>query len=154
GGVGGGTAGLLRSTIALGVVLLGSSVVLPASPVVRIVLATMGVTTLLLSLWLRAPRPATRTTGAALIADATGLTRTSAEGGTPVVRWDAPFGVVLLASYGRPFGLLAFTTPTQTRYVPARIDARSDADDELFARVAVLADLDLIDGIGHEPALA
>jgi hypothetical protein len=49
--------------------------------------------------------------------------------------------------------LLAFTTPTQTRYVPARIDGRSEAEDELFSRIAVLADLDLVDGVTHDAAL-
>ena len=47
-------------------------------------------------------------------------------------------GVALLASYGRPTALLAFTTPTQTRYVPARIDDRTELDDELLARHAHL----------------
>ena len=65
-----------------------------------------------------------------------------------------PFGVALLASYGRPHGLLAFTTPTQTRYIPCGIDDRSEADDELLARIAVLADLDLVDGVDARAALA
>ena len=86
-------------------------------------------------------------------ADATGLTRVTADGTKAIVTWDAPFGVALLASYGRPTALLAFTTPTQTRYVPARIDDRSEEDDELLARIAVLADLDLVDGIAHDAAL-
>ena len=86
-------------------------------------------------------------------ADATGLTRTTADATKSIVKWDMPFGVALLASYGRPTALLAFTTPTQTRYIPARIDDRSEADDELLARIAVLADLDLVDGVAHDAAL-
>jgi hypothetical protein len=91
--------------------------------------------------------------GAYLQADATGLTRITEDGTKAIVTWDMPFGVALLASYGRPTALLAFTTPTQTRYIPARIDERSEADDELLARIAVLADLDLVDGVAHDAAL-
>ncbi|HEY8074794.1 MAG TPA: hypothetical protein VIF62_11805, partial [Labilithrix sp.] len=75
------------------------------------------------------------------------------DGKKGIVAWDVPFGVTLLASYGRATGLLAFTTPTQTRYVPARIDERESADDDLLARIAVLADLDLVDGVAHDAAL-
>jgi hypothetical protein len=94
-----------------------------------------------------------RAAGVAILADTVGLSRVTAEGARPIARWDSPFGLTLLASYGRPQALLAFTTPTQTRYVPIRIDGRVDADDELFARIAVLADLDLLDGIAHDAAL-
>lgn len=72
----------------------------------------------------------------------------------PLVHWGEPFGVALLASYGRPQALLAFTTPLQTRYVPVRIDGRSEETDELFARISVLADLDLVDGVAHDAALS
>lgn len=99
------------------------------------------------------PRPNPRTSDTAVVADPLGLSRTSREGSKRLVDWGTPFGVTLLASYGRPQGLLAFTTPTQTRYIPARIDGRSDADDDLFARIAVLADLDLVDGVSHDAAL-
>jgi hypothetical protein len=98
-------------------------------------------------------RPARRTSGAAIVADPLGLSRTTLEGTKRLVDWGTPFGVTLLASYGRPQGLLAFTTPTQARYIPVRIDGRSDADDDLFARIAVLADLDLVDGASHHAAL-
>ena len=95
-----------------------------------------------------------RTSGASVVLDTVGLSRVSAEGTKPLVAWDAPFGVTLLASYGRPQALLAFTTETQTRYVPMRVDERTETDDELFARIAVLADLDLIDGVAHDAALS
>jgi hypothetical protein len=101
----------------------------------------------------RRGRRAIRASGATIVADAEGLTRSTAEGQKPIVRWDAPFGVTLLASYGRPHALLAFTTPSHTRYVPTRIDPRTDTEDELFARIAVLGDLDLVDGIAHDAAL-
>lgn len=98
-------------------------------------------------------RPAARATGAFVESNDVGLSRVTPDGTKPIVTWDAPFGVALLASYGRPFALLAFTTPTQTRYVPVRVDGRSEDDDELLARIAVLADLDLVDGVAHDAAL-
>lgn len=104
--------------------------------------------------WAAKPKkPRARPSGAYLEAREDGLARVTPDGEKPVVAWEQPFGVSLLASYGRPHALLAFTTPTQTRYVPARIDERSDEDDDLFARIAVLADLDLVDGVAHDAAL-
>lgn len=97
----------------------------------------------------RAPSPT-----AHVVASATGVARVTGDVSKPLLHWDAPFGVLLLASYGRRTALLAFTTPTQTRYVPARIDERTDADDEVLARVAILADLDLVDAVAHEAALS
>jgi len=98
-------------------------------------------------------RPAAKASGAWVEDDAAGLVRVTPDGKKPIVQWDAPFGVALLASYGRPTALLAFTTPTQTRYVPARIDDREAADDELLSRIAVLADVDLVEGVEHDAAL-
>jgi hypothetical protein len=101
----------------------------------------------------RSRRVHARPSGAWVESHDDGLTRFTPDGEKPIVAWNAPFGVALLASYGRPHALLAFTTPTQTRYIPTRIDERTEQDDELFARIAVLADLDLIDGIAHDAAL-
>jgi hypothetical protein len=117
----------------------------------RLVLGGLAACALLFAVRLR--RKPVRASGSSLVADAGGLVRNSPEGDKPVVRWDSPFGVTLLASYGRPQALLAFTTPTQTRYVPTCIEGRSEHDDELFAGIAVLADLDLVDGIAHDAAL-
>jgi hypothetical protein len=132
--------------------LLGSIVPWVELPlVVRVVLGIGG---LLPIMWAAfAQRPAARPSGTYVEADLTGLSRITEDGTKSIVTWDMPFGVALLASYGRPTALLAFTTPTQTRYVPARIDDRSEADDELLARIAVLADLDLVDGVAHDAAL-
>lgn len=101
----------------------------------------------------RTRRVSARPSGAFIESRDDGLTRVTPEGEKPIVTWSAPFGVALLASYGRPYALLAFTTPTQTRYVPTRIDDRTEEDDDLFARIAVLADLDLVDGVAHDAAL-
>ena len=91
--------------------------------------------------------------GTSVEADGAGLWRATTAGRTAVIEWERPFGVTLLASYGRPQALLAFTSPTRTRYVPVRIDERSELDDELLARIAVLANLDLVDGVANEAAL-
>lgn len=117
----------------------------------RFVLCLAGVAGILWSL--RSRRVHARPSGSWIESHDEGLTRVTPDGEKPIVAWSAPFGVALLASYGRPYALLAFTTPTQTRYIPTRIDDRTELDDELFARIAVLADLDLIDGIAHDAAL-
>jgi hypothetical protein len=118
---------------------------------VRAAIAAAGAVPILWAILSR--RPAAKASGSWVESDASGLARVTPEGKKPIVTWDAPFGVALLASYGRPTALLAFTTPEQTRYVPARIDEREAADDELLARIAVLADLDLVDGVSHDAAL-
>ena len=148
------------AAIALGVAGLGGSA---ASSLVHVPLPlavpiALGLASLLAIVWaVFARRPTVQPSGTYMEADATGLTRVTPDATKAIVTWDAPFGVALLASYGRPTALLAFTTPTQTRYVPARIDLpnshRSEEDDELLARIAVLADLDLVDGIAHDAAL-
>jgi len=150
------------TAIAVGVASLAMSAAagplgLPLPLAVQIALGLAG---LLAVAWaVLARRPVMQLSGTYMEADALGLTRVTADPTkrTMFASWDAPFGVALLASYGRPTALLAFTTPTQTRYVPARIDLanshRSEEDDELLARIAVLADLDLVDGIAHDAAL-
>ncbi|MBX3205282.1 MAG: hypothetical protein KF764_09445, partial [Labilithrix sp.] len=138
--------------VVAGALLLASAAAVPGLPL-ALRLAVGVVAIAVLAFAARRRQETLRATGASIVAEPTGLSRTSAEGTKPIVDWTAPFGVTLLASYGRPHGLLAFTTPTQTRYIPARIDGRSEADDELFARIAVLADLDLVDGITHDAAL-
>lgn len=117
----------------------------------RFVLFAIGIAGIVWSL--RSRRVHARPSGAFIESHDDGLTRVTPDGEKPIIAWNAPFGVALLASYGRPHALLAFTTPTQTRYVPTRIDDRTEQDDELFARIAVLADLDLIDGIAHDASL-
>jgi hypothetical protein len=145
------------AAIAFGVAALGTALLpliwhdasLPLAA--RIILAVAGAAAIAWACF--GGRPVEQPSGTYLEADAAGLTRVTDEAIKSIIAWDAPFGVSLLASYGRPTALLAFTTPTQTRYVPARIDERSEADDELLARIAVLADLDLVDGVAHDAAL-
>lgn len=136
-----------------GVALLCASAFpdLPIPMVVRIVLGVAGLVPILWAI--SGGRKTAQASGTFVEADASGLTRITEDGSKGIVAWDAPFGVTLLASYGRPTALLAFTTPTQTRYVPTRIDDRNETDDELLAKIAVLADLDLVDGVAHDAAL-
>jgi hypothetical protein len=117
----------------------------------RFLLFVVGVAGIVWSARSRRAHP--RPSGAWIESHADGLRRITPDGEKPIVAWSAPFGVALLASYGRPYALLAFTTPTQTRYIPTRIDDRTEEDDELFSRIAVLADLDLVDGVAHDAAL-
>ena len=139
--------------IGFGISALATSAIpeLPVPLAVRLLLGLAGLATIVWAAFGR--RPVDQPSGTYLEADDAGLTRITEDATKSIVKWDAPFGVALLASYGRPTALLAFTTPTQTRYVPARIDDRSEADDELLARIAVLADLDLVDGVAHDAAL-
>lgn len=137
----------------LGVLAFAAGPTVPGLPfAARFVLAFLGLGALAYAA-LRRGSPQ-RISGIHVIADASGLTRSSPDATKPIVSWDVPFGITLLASYGRPHALLAFTTPTQTRYIPTRIDGRTEEDDELFARIAVLADLDFVDGVTHDAALA
>lgn len=146
-------ASLRALLLASGVALLGGAGALPGLPIAaRALLGAIGLG--LLGAALRRRAHAVPPSEVAVVADDAGLSRVSPDGARPLVRWGAPFGITLLASYGRPHALLAFTTPSHTRYVPARIDHRSEADDELLARVALLADLDFVDGASHEAALS
>ena len=144
------------AAIGFGVAGLAASA-FPDLPLPLALRVTVGIASLLAIVWAAfARRPAVLPSGTYLEADEAGITRvTKLEPSTKksMLAWDEPFGIALLASYGRPTALLAFTTPTQTRYVPARIDDRNEADDELLARIAVLADLDLVDGVAHDAAL-
>jgi hypothetical protein len=148
-------AAFVLGAAGLGVSAGSSFVHVPIPLAVPIALGLAGLLAMVWAVFAR--RPAVQPSGTYMEADATGLTRVTADATKPIVSWDAPFGVALLASYGRPTALLAFTTPTQTRYIPARIDLphsnRFEEDDELLARIAVLADLDLVDGIAHDAAL-
>jgi len=136
----------------IGALLLAAAAGVPNLPLgARLIVGGLATAVVVFTLLER--RKTLRESGSAIVADDAGLTRTSPEGTKSIVQWDAPFGVTLLASYGRPHALLAFTTPTQTRYVAIRVDGRSEEEDELFAKIAVLADLDFVDGVAHDAAL-
>ena len=142
---------LLIGAIAPSISAVALPLGLPLPLAIRFVLGIAGLVPIMWAAFGR--RRVEQPSGTYLLADHAGLTRVTEDVTKPIVTWDSPFGVALLASYGRPTALLAFTTPTQTRYIPARIDDRSELDDELLARIAVLADLDLVDGVAHDAAL-
>lgn len=147
------SARLRAGLAAVGLLLLGAAGLVPGLPLAaRLATAVAALVAFAVAIVRRAPAKAEAS--GFVVGDVAGLSRVSDDVATPIVAWKEPFGVTLLASYGRSQGLLAFTTPTQTRYVPARIDGRSEVDDELLARIAVLADLDLVDGATHDAALS
>ena len=79
-----------------------------------------------------------------IIVDPNGIARHRSRGDARLVFWAERFGLVVLSNDSKTRGLLAITTPEQTRYVPIRV---VDADDavaarELFARGPSLGDAD------------
>ena len=97
----------------------------------------------LLSTFLRArPRPAPA--AGWIVVDPKGVSRHRGDGEARLVVWAERFGLTVLASESKTRGLLAITTPQQTRYVPVRVLGEGDARaaELLFARAPVLADSD------------
>jgi len=88
--------------------------------------------------------------------DAHGIVRTDEAGTRPIVRWDEPFGLTVLANEARAHAILAFTTPKQTRYLNVRVGSssrdggarggalfdRDGATGDLFGRAVIVADAD------------
>lgn len=130
---------------------------LPLAPLLRVALGVAAIASFAVGLGLRqraVGRPFAAT-GAFVEATPEGLSLVSDSGKKNLVpSWSGPLGVVLLASYGRKTALLAISAPTQTRFVAVRLDGKSDDDDATLAKITVLADLDLIDGVTHEAALS
>jgi hypothetical protein len=54
-----------------------------------------------------------------LVVDAGGAERRTAQGSSPLFRWDEPFGLTLFASADRTGLLIAVTSPNATRLLPA-----------------------------------
>jgi hypothetical protein len=79
--------------------------------------------------------------------------RSNPRGRTSLARWDAPFGVSVLANAARTRALLAFTTPSATRFLPLFLSTPKDADDarELMARAITVSDVDLDFAAGPAP---
>ncbi len=141
----------------LALVIAVATVLLPIAPLPRIVMGVAAIACFVVALRLRerAARRPFAATGAFVEATPEGLSLVSESGKKNLVpSWNGPLGVVLLASYGRPTALLAVSAPTQMRFVAVRLDGKSDDDDATLAKITVLADLDLIDGVTHEAALS
>ncbi|HEY1960425.1 MAG TPA: hypothetical protein VGH28_32665 [Polyangiaceae bacterium] len=94
-----------------------------------------------------------------IVADANGVRRKSAKKTDDLVRFDAPFGVTLLANQARRRALLAITTPTATRFAGVRLDG--PAASVLLEDASIVADGDALaahaadeDSMSAEHALA
>ena len=79
-----------------------------------------------------------------IIVDPNGIARHRSRGDARLVFWAERFGLVVLSNESRTRGLLALTTPEQTRYVPVRVtdDEDAAAARDLFARGPSLGDGD------------
>jgi hypothetical protein len=122
-------------------VLLALALPVPiAARVVGVVLGGLG---LALARRVRA-RP--RDPGAGwIVVDPNGIARHRSTGDARLVFWAERFGLVVLSNESKTRGLLAITTPEQTRYVPVRVADEIDAASahELFARGPSLSDTDV-----------
>jgi hypothetical protein len=74
--------------------------------------------------------------------DGTGVRRGDGISATPLVRWDEPFGLSVLAPPDRSRLVLAFTTPRSVRYLGVRTAGVEDAarTPKLFAGTCTVAD--------------
>jgi hypothetical protein len=80
-------------------------------------------------------------------------TRSDPRGRTSLARWDAPFGVSVLANMARSRALLAFTTPSATRFLGLELETGRDADlaRHLLDRAVTVPDADLELAVGPAP---
>jgi hypothetical protein len=80
-------------------------------------------------------------------------TRSDPRGRTSLARWDAPFGVSVLANTARDRALLAFTTPSATRFLGLELETIRDADlaRHLLDRAVTVPDADLELAVGPAP---
>jgi len=62
-----------------------------------------------------------------ILVDDAGIARADAAGAAKIVAWSEPFGLSVLANQDRSRLILAFTTPSQARYVSVRIADEDDA---------------------------
>ncbi len=74
--------------------------------------------------------------------DGAGVRRGDGISATPLVRWDEPFGLCVLAPPDRSRLVLAFTTPRSVRYLGVRTTGVEDAAraPNLFSRTCTVAD--------------
>ena len=72
-------------------------------------------------------------------------TRAEGRGRTSLARWDAPFGLSILANAARSRVLFAFTTPAAIRFLRLRVDTARDADvaRDLLDRAITVGDVEL-----------
>jgi hypothetical protein len=77
--------------------------------------------------------------------DDDGIAREDDKARTRLARWGEPFGLSVLSNTARSKALLAFTTPTATRFLGLCLDSARDADAarDLMARAITVPDADL-----------
>jgi hypothetical protein len=80
-----------------------------------------------------------------IVVDPNGIARHRSSGDARLVFWAERFGLVVLSNESKTRGLLAITTPEQTRYIPVRVAGEDDEASarELFARGPSLGDTDV-----------
>ncbi len=125
--------------VPLAILAAASPVPIPAR-ITGVVLAGLA---LLLAVVVRS-RPREGAAGWILV-DPNGIARHRPTGDARLVFWAEKFGLVVLSNESKTRGLLAITTPEQTRYVPVRVSGADDvvAARELFARGPSLGDADV-----------
>ena len=62
-----------------------------------------------------------------IVVDPNGIARQRSAGDARLVFWAERFGLVVLSNESKTRGLLALTTPEQTRYIPVRVSGDQDA---------------------------
>ena len=88
-----------------------------------------------------------------LVVDEEGVSRSRSDGTTPLVGWGETFGVTLFASADRATLLLAFTSPSATRFVSAyRAPDDGPVARMLLERAVTVVDSDL--PVGDDSALS
>ncbi len=102
--------------------------------IVASVVACFGVTLLAWLAWRARPK-----THGWIGCYAWGVTREDEDGSVRLLAYGEPFGVSLLADHARSRVLVAFTTPTHTRYLTLRTD---DGPPAILARATTIAESD------------
>ena len=128
----------------VGVVLAIAVSAMPLALVIRLTGLIVALAGLGLGL---STRPARRRAPAGwIVVDSGGLARERGGSAVRLLAWEERFGMVVLSNESRTRGLLAITTPQQTRYVAVRVAGDEDAQAaaELFARAPVLVDADVV----------
>jgi hypothetical protein len=87
------------------------------------------------------------------IARVRSVAREGSRGKTSLARWDEPFGLSVLANMARSRALLAFTTPSATRFLGLTLETPRDADlaRDLLERAVTIPDADLELATGPNP---
>ncbi len=134
-------------------VAVGSFLV-PAGPFERTGLVALALTALVRVTEVHRAQRARARSRESIRADARGLTRVGGAS-SALVEWDKPFGLTLLARGDHERGLLVFTTPERTRYVPVSFEGDDPARAErLLALATPLADGDAAPAVHDEGALS